>query len=70
MEKFQNSEKKMPTINNNCVTCKEEVTSEEKAFLCDLCELWEHVNCISQSERPSEALYEAMVSCHSKAIVF
>ena len=32
--------------------------------------VWEHVPCIRQSERPSAGLYEAMVRCHSKAIVF
>ena len=30
----------------------------------------EHVACIKKSERPSKALYEAMVSFRSKAIVF
>ena len=28
------------------------------------------MSCIRQSERPIEALYEAMVSCRSKSIVF
>ena len=39
-------------------------------ILCDLCEQWEHVACMKQSDRPSEALYEAMVSCRSKALLF
>ena len=43
---------------------------ENKAILCDLCEEWEHVACIRQSDRPSEALYEAMVSCRTRALVF
>ena len=63
-------EKNLPTIGNKCVTCQEKVSSEDIAILCDLCESWEHVPCISQSEGPSEGLYEAMMSCHSKAIVF
>ena len=57
-------------MENQCVTCREEVNSDDKAILCDLCDSWEHVVCIRKSERPSEALYEAMVSCRSKAIVF
>ena len=43
---------------------------ENKAILCDLYEEWEHVACIRQSDRPSEALYEAMVSCRTRALVF
>ena len=57
-------------MDNKCVIDQEEVSSEDRAILCDLCESWEHVSCIRQSERSSEALYEAMVSCRSKAIVF
>ena len=70
MEKLYNSGKNSPSMDNKCVTCQEEVSSEDRAILCDLCESWEHVSCIRQSERPSEGLYEAMVSCRSKAIVF
>ena len=50
--------------------CKNNVEVEDKAILCDLCEQWEHVACIKQSDRPSEALHEAMVSCRSKALLF
>ena len=63
-------EKNSPTMDNKCVTCHEEVSSEDRAIPCDLCESWEHVSYIRQSERPSEALYEAMVSCRSNSIVF
>ena len=57
-------------MTEQCVTCRKEVSSKEKAILCEMCESWEHVACIRASERPSEALYEAMVSCRSKAVVF
>ena len=53
-----------------CVTCREQVNSEDKAILCEMCESWEHVVCIEASERPSEALYNTMVSCRSKAVMF
>ena len=53
-----------------CLTCRERVNSEDKAILCEICESWEHVACIRASDRPSEALYDAMVSCRSKAVVF
>ena len=55
---------------NQCVSCKKDVAVEDKAILCDFCEEWEHVACVRQSDRPSEALYEAMVSCRTKALVF
>ena len=58
------------TMANQCVSCKKDVAVEDKAILCDLCEEWEHVACVRQSDRPSEALYEAMVSCCTKALVF
>lgn len=57
-------------MSDQCVSCDEEVTSNNKAILCDLCESWEHMVCIRQSDRPTEALYDALVSCRSKAIVF
>lgn len=55
---------------NRCVSCKKDVAVEDRAILCDLCEGWEHVACMRQSDRPSEALYEAMVSCRTKALLF
>ena len=57
-------------MTSQCVSCKNNVGVEDKAILCDLCEQWEHVACMKQSDRPSEALYEAMVSCRSKALLF
>jgi len=56
-------------MDDRCVMCKEEVVTDDKAILCDVCESWEHVTCMRQSERPSEKLYEAMVSCRTKALV-
>ena len=57
-------------MTSQCVSCKNNVGVEDKAILCDLCEQWEHVACMKQSDRPSEALYEAMVSCRSKELLF
>ena len=30
---------------------------------CDLCEGWEHVACVRQSDRLSHELYEALITC-------
>ena len=57
-------------MDNKCVSCKKEVAAEDKAMICDLCEEWEHVTCMRQSDRPTEALYDAMVSCRTKALIF
>ena len=57
-------------MDNGCVSCGKEVATDHKAILCDLCESWEHVECMRMGDRPSEALYEAMVSCRSKALTF
>ena len=46
------------------------VAVKDKAVLCDLCAEWEHLACMRQSDRPSEALYKGMVSCHTKTHVF
>ena len=69
---FQENPEKNKTgaMENQCVTCREEVDPDDKAILCEICESWEHVACVRKSERPSEALYEAMVNCRSKAVVF
>ena len=63
---FNNS----PIMDKKCVTCHEGISSEDRAIPCNLCESWEHMSCIRQSERPTEAVYETMVTCRSKTIVF
>ena len=53
-----------------CVVCKEDVGNSDKAFQCELCEDWEHVDCIRECERPDSTLYDALVRCRTKCLSF
>ena len=53
-----------------CVLCKVDVGDTDKALQCELCENWEHVDCIRECERPDGTLYEALVRCHTKCLSF
>ena len=53
-----------------CVTCKKEVTDKDKAMVCDLCDKWEHVGCLKHNDKLSDKLYEALVGCCSKAVLY
>ena len=50
-----------------CVVCERDVGDKEKALQCEMCENWEHVDCI---ERPDDALYEALVRGRTKCLSF
>ena len=52
------------------MACKVDVSDTEKAIQCELCEDWEHVDCIRECERPDSTLYEALVRCHTKCLSF
>ena len=41
---------------NPCSTCKREVLDEEEALLRDICEWWEHLQCIKVCDRPTTVL--------------
>ena len=41
-----------------------------KVLNCDLCDKWEHQDCISQNDHHSEELYHSITLCSSKSIVF
>ena len=58
------------TVEYPCVMCRQQVEGTETAMECDLCERWEHMACIRQSDKLSEALYTALVGCYSKAIMY
>ena len=53
-----------------CVTCKKEVTDKDKVMVCDLCDKWEHVGCLKHNDKLSDKLYEALVGCCSKAVLY
>ena len=57
-------------MENSCVTCSKEVGVEDRAMMCDLCEKWEHVECIRLGDRPTEALYTELVRCRTRSLVF
>ena len=53
-----------------CVSCKNEVTEEDKAMACDLCDKWEHVCCLKRSDKLTNELYDALNGCRSKAVLY
>ena len=53
-----------------CGTCGREVQSEQPAMECDVCERWEHVECMRQPDRIAERLYRALMANPSKALLF
>ena len=55
---------------DECVICKKTTNEEDQAMECDLCEGWEHVGCVRQSDRLSHELYEALIMCRSKALLY
>ena len=57
-------------MTDQCVTCGKTVEEAEDALSCDLCSQWEHVCCVRQRERPSEALYQALVHCNTKSLMY
>ena len=55
---------------NPCSTCKKEALDEEEALLCDICEWWEHLQCIKECDRPTTQCYNVLTESASKSIVF
>jgi len=55
---------------DTCVTCGEEVKEEYEALQCDLCEVWEQLNCIKVCDRPSHQCYVALAQSICKSPVF
>ena len=53
-----------------CVVCKGDVGDKERALQCEMCEDWEHVDCIKECEHPNGALYDALVRCPTKCLSF
>ena len=53
-----------------CSTCHQEVEADDAALLCEVCEQWEHIECIRVCDRPSLELYTILSVSSSKALVF
>ena len=58
------------SVTSLCPVCNEEVDNDNKALNCDLCDTWEHQDCVRQADHPSEELYRSIALCNSKSIVF
>ena len=52
------------------MTCDCEVASTHKAMECDMCEKWEHMACVKERDRLEEELYDALVRCRSKSLLY
>ena len=55
---------------DQCATCGKTVGETEDPLSCDLCSKWKHVCCVRQRERPSEALYQALVDCNTRFLMY
>jgi len=55
---------------NKCSTCGKAVRNDDKALLCELCDEWEHQTCVRQVDQLSEELYQSIMACTSKNIVY
>jgi len=53
-----------------CSSCKKEVTEDDKAMQCDLCESWEHVSCLRGPDKLDNALYDVLTNSCSKALLY
>ena len=53
-----------------CSLCGKAVQDSDKAINCDVCDTWEHQNCVRQADRLSEELYQNITLCNSKSIVY
>ena len=53
--------RKTTSVINSCSVCNEEVHNEDKALNCDLCDTWEHQDCVRQADRLSEELYQSTI---------
>ena len=52
-----------------CSMCHEEVEDHDAALVHDVCEQWEHIECIKVCDRPSLELYTLLSVTSSKAFV-
>ena len=57
-------------LTDQCITCGVDVKDEDQALQCDLCEGWEHINCIRMCDRPSQACYDALTQTPCKLLLF
>ena len=51
-------------------TCGYAVEPEQPAMECDICQRWEHVECLRRPDKIDERLYAALMASPSKALLF
>ena len=61
---------RMTASGSSCSACGEEVKKNDKALLCEMCEMWEHQYCVREEDRLTEDLYHSITICSSKSIVY
>lgn len=63
-------ERRSDATQDACGTCGREVEPEQPALECDVCETWEHVECMRRPDRIEERLYTVLTTHPSKALLF
>ena len=53
-----------------CSTCGKAIGNDDRALLCDLCEIWEHQLCVHEKERLTKELYTSISACSGKSIMY
>ena len=60
----------MTNITSLCSLRNEDIHNDDKAMNCDLCDTWEHQDCIRRVDHLSEEFHCSITFCISKSIVF
>lgn len=63
-------ERRSDATQDACGTCGRQVEPEQPALECDVCETWEHVECMRRPDRIEERLYTVLTTHPSKALLF
>jgi len=51
----------MTASGSSCSTCGDEVKTNDKALLCELCEMLEHQCCVREEDELTEDLYHSIL---------
>ena len=63
-------ERRTDAAKDVCGRCGLEVEAEQPAMECDICEKWEHVECVRHPDRIESGLYAALIASPSKALLY
>ena len=70
MKMWTPGERRTNAAKDVCGTCGLEVEAEQPAMECDICEKWEHVECVRRPDRIESGLYAALIASPSKALLY